>query len=250
MTIDTLLTANMGRERKCSSSREKTFEHLVEQLTQCFFQKNCTPVLMQDIEKTLVEFGPAGVDFALADIMQNEQVLAEIASRSYLQGNGFYKIVLIENEHFNLRFHLYLEGIKAQENIHSHRWWFASLVTLGTLRSEVWVDSASIDAHCFEEIIYTGKRNAFIPVGDSSLELQDTQQLRRGESYICPTDTLHRVLANGNEGVSATLICRAKKCKGWSRNIVSSGRHPDLEAEYLNSKSLKNLIALYLTRSR
>ncbi|WP_296265442.1 hypothetical protein [Pseudomonas sp. UBA6562] len=249
MTIDTLLTASTDRDRRCASW-EYTFEYLVERLVQCFFQKKPTPDLMQDIEKTLVDFGPVGVDFALAHLMKNEQALADIASRSYLQGNGFYKIVLVENEYFNLRFHLYLEGIKAQENIHSHRWWFASLVTLGTLRSEVWVDSAGIDAERFEEIIYTGKRNAFIPVGDSALELYGTQKLCRGESYVCPTDTLHRVLANGNEGISATLICRAKTCRGWSRNIVSSGRHPDLKAEYLNSESLKDLLNLYVTRSQ
>lgn len=250
MKNDMLLSTNKCCDRGYFSSSESPFKYLLKQLTQCFFENNSTPVLMQDIEKTLANFGPDGVDFALTKIMQNEQVLSEIASRSYLQGNGFYKIVLIENENFNLRFHLYLEGNKAQENIHSHRWWFASLVTLGTLRSEVWGDSAAINAQRFEEIIYTGKKDSFIPVGDSFLELQGKQTLCRGESYVYPADTLHRVLSNGYEGISATLICRAKRCKGWSRNIVSDGRYPDLEAEYLNSNSLKDLLELYLTYPR
>lgn len=250
MTIDALRKADIGGYHRNSSRQENTLEFLVGQLTDCFGRNTPTPLLMQDIEKTLVDFGAERVNYVLAEIVRNEQALSEIASRSYLQGNGFYKIVLIENENFNLRFHLYLEGIKAQENIHSHRWWFASLVTMGTLRSEIWVDSASTDSQCFEEIIYTGKRNSFIPVGDSSIELQEKQSLRRGESYICPTDTLHRVLANGNDSISATLICRAKRCKGWSRNIVTSGRHPDLEAKYLDSETLKRMLNLYLASSQ
>lgn len=245
-----LISKDKCCDNGCFFSSESSFECLLKQLTQCFYQNNSSPLIMQDIEKILVNFGPNRVDLALAKMMENEQILSEIAGKSYLQGNGFYKIVLIENENFNLRFHLYLEGNKAQENIHSHRWWFASLVTLGTLRSEFWEDSAAIDAQRFEEIIYTGKKDSFISVGDSFLELQRKQILCRGQSYVYPVDILHRVLSNGYEGISATLICRAKRCKGWSRNIVSDGSYPDLDVEYLNSNSLKELLQLYLAYPR
>lgn len=75
----------------------------------------------------------------LQSILNTPAQLATIAKRSYWHGNGFLKIVLLD-QGYKLRLHIWCNGVVCEENIHSHRWGFASHVLQGALRSEIWQD--------------------------------------------------------------------------------------------------------------
>ena len=78
----------------------------------------------------------------LQGLLADEQALQAVAARSYVHGNGFVKVVLLDEHGHKLRLHIWFAGSACEENIHDHRWSFASHVLVGTLNSEIWVDDA------------------------------------------------------------------------------------------------------------
>jgi len=74
----------------------------------------------------------------LEKFLLNQHALAKIQQFSYYHQNGFDKFVLIDNQYFKLRLHVWQpENIdKAQENIHDHRWAFASKVLYGSFQNQ------------------------------------------------------------------------------------------------------------------
>lgn len=135
----------------------------------------------------------------LRTIISDEQLLREIAARSYVHPNGFLKIVLLSRELYQLRLHVWpgdaRQGAVDRGNIHNHRWDFAATVLRGGYRHQEFVTASDGDSHGSYE--YDADRGA----GRYSLAYRGTVGLRcvfnsylpAGTFYSLSADVIHKV---------------------------------------------------------
>lgn len=211
----------------------------------------------------------ASITTLLSSIIQSPKLLAEIAARSYWHGNGFLKVVLLD-QGYKLRLHIWFAGTACEENIHSHRWGFASHVLTGSLKSELWTDAANDDlismpfsqtstpAHASasmlqaEEYIYTAKhqngstsilaRKQF--VGTTCLQKLQNVTQTAGASYVMTPDQLHRINHPGQELV-ATIICTAPT-QVLTNRLFPTIAEPNLQPVNLSANELMSALSRYL----
>lgn len=210
------------------------------------------------------------ITLLLSSIIQAPELLASIAARSYWHGNGFLKVVLLDKG-YKLRLHIWFAGTSCEENIHSHRWGFASQVLTGTLKSELWADAAndeggaclllpSVHEHGHaistklqaKEYLYTAKHQRgphAIPahkqlIGTTCLQkLQDVTQTA-GKSYVMTPNQLHRINHPGQELV-ATIICTAPT-QVLTNRLFPTLPDPKLRPVNLAAEELQNALIQYL----
>lgn len=195
--------------------------------------------------RALEQFGNGDLVKALRWLTDDEGELEVLARRSYFHGNGFYKIPLLVGKSFVFRLHVWEAGVYAEENLHSHRWPFASFVAAGSLVSEYWEDSFSTDSRAYPELIYRGKNESLDSVGECKVQRRESVTHVAGESYWMNADNLHRIVGHGH-GTSVTLMAHPIETRSWSRNIVLDGRIPDAVPSYLTSQELRRVLALVI----
>jgi hypothetical protein len=72
-------------------------------------------------------------------ILSDNKWFCEVKQNSYQHENGFWKVVLLEGQHFKLRAHIWTPSsmLPAQENVHDHNWSFRSHTLFGELPFEI-----------------------------------------------------------------------------------------------------------------
>jgi hypothetical protein len=152
-----------------------------------------------------------GVVRLLAALRSDLQRLAAAASRSYLHANGFVKIVLLAGDGFKLRLHLWMPdraGIGSEvEDIHNHRWDFASHMLTGGYRYQQFAPAS--DGTSYFGYSYRS------PEGDNSFALRTRgakllscvfdAAVDTGTSYTLRAEVLHRVISDPGR-LTATLM--------------------------------------------
>ena len=193
----------------------------------------------------------------LSSIIASPTLLASIAARSYWHGNGFLKVVLLDHG-YKLRLHIWFAGTACEENIHSHRWGFASHVLTGTLKSELWADAANDGALdnqrlCADEYVYTAKHeqgDTHVPahkryVGMTCLQKQQNLLHGAGASYVMTPSQLHRINHPG-QALVATVICTAPTPVLTNR-LFPTIPDPKLQPAHLSADELKQALTRYLS---
>lgn len=214
----------------------------------------------------------SNITLLLSAIIQAPELLASIAARSYWHGNGFLKIVLLDKG-YKLRLHIWFAGTSCEENIHSHRWGFASHVLTGTLKSELWTDAANDDsvvtpfaskaspAHertstlQADEYVYTAKHqngHTHMParkhyVGTSRLQKLQNIAQTAGASYVMTPHQLHRINHPGQELV-ATVICTAPT-QVLTNRLFPTIPDPKLQPANLSAAELQQALVQYLQQA-
>lgn len=215
----------------------------------------------------------ASITTLLSSLIKSPELLAKIAARSYWHGNGFLKIVLLD-QGYKLRLHIWFTGTSCEENIHSHRWGFASHVLTGSLKSELWADAANDDLAALpctserssthsrastllsDEYLYTAKHQKDKThvsahkqyVGAAHLtKLQNVTQTA-GASYVMTPDQLHRINHPGEELV-ATIICTAPT-QVLTNRLFPTTADPKLHPTNLSADELKHALVCYLDHQR
>lgn len=215
----------------------------------------------------------ASMTSLLSSLIQSPELLAKIAARSYWHGNGFLKVVLLD-QGYKLRLHIWFAGTSCEENIHSHRWGFASHVLTGSLKSELWADAANDDlsvSPCVlnthstnrqaltlqtKEYVYTAKhQSGHTPVSAhkkyiGSARLKKLQNITQtaGASYLMTPDQLHRINHPGQELV-ATVICTAPTQVLTNRLFLTIA-DPNLQPANLSAEELKQALIRYINHGR
>ena len=188
----------------------------------------------------------------LAALLNAPAQLDDIARRSYWHGNGFLKIVLLD-QGYKLRLHIWFAGTACEENIHSHRWGFASHVLVGTLKSELWqeVRTPSVsDPIMMDEYCYTAKQRdtpaqkTFVQT-TALIKTLDVSQ-HAGNSYVMYPHELHKINHPGNNLV-ATMICTAPTdC--LTNRLFPNSNEPILSPARLTRNQLQQAIEQFLAR--
>lgn len=223
---------------------------LVNNITKSIQRADITNDAMQNITSLLKSFGKDGVIQILKELLKNDGMLQSVASRSYLHGNGFYKIILEDNEQFKIRLHVWFPDRHAEENVHNHRWYLMSTIITGMLESEIWEDALSTHEKSYDEYIYLGTTDSTsaknLYSGKSRIKFVQKVIHQAGDAYFLPPHTLHRIISSGNK-MTSTLICHSKASKLWSRTIVlTSDFEPNIEHRHMSKEELKDIILKYL----
>lgn len=159
----------------------------------------------------------------------------------------FFKVVLL-NQGYKLRLHIWFAGQSCEENIHDHRWSFSSLILAGQLKSEIWQNHAQ--GHVFQEYQYTAALAGQFPckqfVGQQRLKVIQTNINTVGESYVMPKGKLHRIINPGHQLV-ATMMCSAPTDQGTNRLIpMHQGIDPNIKPPKANVLQLKHALIQFL----
>lgn len=210
----------------------------------------------------------SNITLLLSAIIQAPELLASIAARSYWHGNGFLKIVLLDKG-YKLRLHIWFAGTSCEENIHSHRWGFASHVLTGTLKSELWTDAANdevdFSVSCTTqtddsllqapEYLYTAKHQRGQHtiaahkqlIGTAHLEKLQNIAQTAGASYVMTPHQLHRINHPGQELV-ATVICTAPT-QVLTNRLFPTIPDPKLQPANLSAAELQQALVQYLQQA-
>jgi hypothetical protein len=165
------------------------------------------------------------------DVHTDDAAALRVASHSYWHGNGFCKVVLAHANGLKLRLHVWEAGHDAEENVHDHRWDFASVVIAGTLVSTTFREAPGgdrYDAYRYEG----GVAGAYTlnALGSVSLVEAGVSELSAGSSYWLQHDELHQISRLSARELAATLVVTGPAHRGWTRLITNrasvSGEHP------------------------
>lgn len=185
------------------------------------------------------------------ELLTDDEWAADVALRSYWHGNGFLKIVLL-NQGFKLRLHLWFPGTACEENIHDHRWSIASAILAGELHSEIWADTDTKRAELLaQEYRYEATCAGQMPRAVPLVERTPLQFIGRtchtaGNSYALPPETLHRICNHG-ERLVATLMCSSEAHALHSRLIAGKeGLLPDVSAQQVSVPELRAALVRFL----
>lgn len=196
-------------------------------------------------------FQAAMIRTLIQQILNDPELLQSVSSRSYQHGNGFLKVVLLDRG-YKLRLHIWFAGQACEENIHDHRWSFASHILAGTLRSEIWRDvdtcqTSNLLADEYEYHAAQASQTAYkTQKGQCQLALEAEVAYHAGQSYVMPEETLHRII-NPGHALVATIMCTAPTAQGTTRLIPThNGIDPNIQPPKLSTGQLRQQLQRFL----
>jgi len=140
----------------------------------------------------------------LSSIGNDDYLLRSVLKKSYKHHNGFHKIVLFGTDVFKLRLHLFrpiVEMPLAMENIHNHRWNFASNIITGKLSMELFNENAIGDVE-MNNYTYIAKgatdQYKVEYLGKTHLQRLSSIQYDSGCTYYMRSQELHRIINPDN----------------------------------------------------
>ena len=184
--------------------------------------------VLADINSALSK--PSMLRILISKILKNEDCFQITCSNSYCHENGFHKIVLLKGENFKLRLHHFgITGKAAMENIHDHRWPFASSILKGNLHMEFFeLNNNSEDGELLLHHIYNSDKSS----GSYEASLNGVARLKQikkvifseGSTYLLLPQELHRII-NNEQQESITLILTgmpvSESCNLYSRRTLT-----------------------------
>lgn len=204
--------------------------------------------VMSAVAEVLRRYALSQLTSDLIAVSTDARWLEKVAAQSYRHANGFSKLVLADSEVGRLRLHIWEPGAASEENIHEHRWHFASAVIAGTIESETWVDAFDHDAPTFKEFIYEVRagRASRRSVGRTRAACARTAVRRAGDAYYMLPGVMHRITRTN--GVTATLVFTTAASRTWNRMLADEGVHPNVEKHPLQADEVRRLVDLLVER--
>jgi hypothetical protein len=226
-----------------------SLEDLCRKIKSYLHSAESSILVMNNITRSLQLFGKEGMLEHLKIKINDHSALDAIAKRSHFHGNGFYKVVLEDNEDFRIRLHIWTPENNSEENLHNHRWHFASTILSGSLVSEIWEESFSSLDKCYDEYLYYGIHNneeeQHSSLGKARVIRKETHTHVAGDAYNLFPHVMHRIIGTGRQ-LTSTLTCHPASSKVWARTISISGLAPSNVQRFLNAKELKNIFLHYI----
>jgi hypothetical protein len=213
-----------------------------DEIEYLFSQKISTPRIFDSLELFLKSIDNEYLSRLITEVLQNQKKTSQIATLSYIHGNGFHKIILEKSNSFEVCLHVWLPETSAEENLHSHLCVFVSKILKGCLESELWGDSVNSNGKLYKEYAYSSKDKDLNETGLAKVEFIEKKQCFEGESYILYPDILHRIICHQKKEFVATLMIRSSPCRSFSRNVVINNNTPDIKPISLNTKNVKEIL--------
>lgn len=157
--------------------------------------------------------------------------LAQVAANSHRHDNGFDKIVLSTPAGDGAKLVLHVwdsPGRENTDNIHNHRWDFASVVLCGQVRTELYDDDP--DGVIYPMLRYAspgaGASYTATAAGERRVGVRATLSLSAGSDYVWHKDVLHRAYGTGAP-LTATLIVQGRPERQHTTVLVRSATSAD-----------------------
>ncbi len=162
--------------------------------------------------------------------IQNDDWLGWCADNSYLHVNGFDKLVIaVLPNHAKLRVHLWAKdfGFSA-EDIHNHRWNFASLLIKGQLAFRFYEETPSGKTYFAYHYGWDalGRTYSLVPAGSATLQPYFNCVIGQRSAYFIDHAVLHRVAPQGHDTI-LTLIAQTPPLKESTRVFSKSQKGSD-----------------------
>ena len=164
-------------------------------------------------------------------IGQEEEWMQQVQRASYYHRNGFDKLVLLEGLNYKVRLHHFRPCIELPpaENIHDHRWPFASTIVCGTLHMRMFEPSATGTIHANEYLYDSKKVNGqydFQFKNKSRLRITEYRKYLAQQYYLMHTHELHQIVyMPGDEAL--TLVITGKPERETCRLFAINALHDD-----------------------
>ncbi|HMP94991.1 MAG TPA: hypothetical protein PKD90_19075, partial [Phnomibacter sp.] len=146
----------------------------------------------------------------------------------YYHRNGFDKLVLLQGQTYKLRLHHFRPngGELPSENIHDHRWPFASAVISGRLHMNLFETHPTL-GQPVQEYQYTSNRTdetlRAVPVGANRLRTCDYLVYEAGTQYFMPTTALHQIVyVPGQQALTLVLTGKPERstCRLFAKEVL------------------------------
>lgn len=182
------------------------------------------------------------LDSMLAALRGDSCRMADVTARSYRHDNGFDKIVLAAPVTSPLKLVLHVWHPKtgpATDNIHNHRWNFASVVLCGALRLDLYQHDEDGSSHSIMHYSSPAGNEFYQlePVGDMTVSVHASVTMAGGSTYTWAADLLHRAWGVG-EQVTATLIVQGQPTRPTTTVLL---RRPQGESPITGAQRITSL---------
>lgn len=149
----------------------------------------------------------------ITSICDSDRLLAECSSNSVSHPLGFDKLTLVTTPAYQLKLHIWwpTTSPRTVEDIHDHRFSFASVVLAGTLKTEIFrLDEAGTPMRRFTEHrdAYDGSY-VFDPAGVIGVGQREVSIMAARSAYFMNAEVLHRVSVEEN-ALAATLFLKLR----------------------------------------
>ena len=196
---------------------------------------------------------PDNLELLLHLLLADEQALSAVQRNSYYHHNGFRKLVLLQSAAFKLRLHLWEARNEAHhENIHDHRWNFASALLAGSFQTVIWEEDPEgpeVRLNCTYTPAKEGQTYGVRENGLVQLRQQATHTLQAGDLYYMPASTLHQVTDPG-QGHTRSLMLTAtpvlEGCKLYADHPIAEADKENVP--FTRTTIRRELVALLYTQ--
>ena len=186
---------------------------------------------------------PDTLSLLIKRIIDSPLLFAKMLDESYYHENGFHKIVLLSGKNFKLRLHHF--GVSSKipmENIHDHRWAFASTILSGTLEMDMFEQSQLVsDENKLIHYVYNSDKSAGSystdKIGMVSIHKIESRFYEAGETYLMLPQELHRI--KNQEGQESLTLILTGKPENNTCNLFALREINDEEKNTVKYESLE-----------
>lgn len=169
---------------------------------------------LSDAVRSLAGRGELGT---MLETLGEDPVSAEaVGARSYYHANRFVKITLLSDSDYKLRLHLWWPtsdplGRERTENVHNHRWDFATCLLAGGYRYQEYRTAEHGETYFAYRYRSPGATGAY-PLdarGTAELACVFDAAMVAGTAYTVRAEELHRVVQQGRQ-LTASLMLQSQ----------------------------------------
>lgn len=176
----------------------------------------------------------------------DDKHLEFIEGASYLHDNGFKKFVLLQTPLYKVRLHIWDTVVDKlpQENVHDHRWPFASVMLTGYFASKIYKVTERGDEERFAyqySPVIDGKYN-LRNTGMATLQESIPLVIKKDNGYYMPPETLHRVVYDGKERAMTLVITGVPVNDNCRLFAKSELKEEETAVERMNKSAIRNTI--------
>jgi hypothetical protein len=187
-------------------------------------------------------------------MLADPEQLSRTASESYTHDNGFDKIVILAPEHsgYKLRLHIWWPDHDKPytENIHDHRWDFASVVLTGSCRNQIFRRAKGGESVHEYRYIRPEQRGSYVlsPVGEAEIYCTLDTSLVAGTYYTMHHTEFHRIVSDRLD-LTSTLFLQSPPLQNWThlfapQVLVHSGQ---VQQRSFSTEELAEKLTQYLS---
>ncbi|MCY0933933.1 hypothetical protein [Streptomyces sp. H34-S4] len=145
----------------------------------------------------------------LKSLLDSPDFMHQTADSSYTHDNGFDKLLLASTPRgWRMRLHVWWPGRGVHtENIHNHRWDFASVLLGGSCRADYFShDPGGTEMHAYEYVRGEGSAYRHHHLGTRRVIRAMSATMQQGDSYVLTRALMHRIVSDRTRLLASLML--------------------------------------------